>query len=47
MLLSLPAESAALPPAPPVVVEEEEEEEQEEDENLPDLTGFTIEDMKL
>ncbi|XP_059398094.1 pre-mRNA cleavage complex 2 protein Pcf11-like isoform X1 [Carassius carassius] len=28
------------------VPEEEEEEEQEEDENVPDLTGFVLEDMK-
>lgn len=26
--------------------EEEEEEEQEEDENVPDLTGFVLDDMK-
>lgn len=38
-------ESAATQPTPPMV-EEEEEEEQEEDENVPDLTGFVIEDMK-
>ncbi|XP_010862672.4 pre-mRNA cleavage complex 2 protein Pcf11 isoform X2 [Esox lucius] len=38
-------ESEATPPAP-TVIEEEEEEEQEEDENLPDLTGFVIDDMK-
>ncbi|KAJ7996237.1 hypothetical protein DPEC_G00235020 [Dallia pectoralis] len=38
-------ESEAAPPAPHVI-EEEEEEEQEEDENLPDLTGFVIDDMK-
>nr|XP_046155116.1 LOW QUALITY PROTEIN: pre-mRNA cleavage complex 2 protein Pcf11 [Oncorhynchus gorbuscha] len=38
-------ESAATQPTPPLV-EEEEEEEQEEDENVPDLTGFVIEDMK-
>ncbi|KAM9700007.1 LOW QUALITY PROTEIN: uncharacterized protein ACNS7B_003435, partial [Menidia menidia] len=35
------------PPAPPPAAEEEEEEEQEEDEDLPDLTGFSIENMKL
>ncbi|KAL0993742.1 hypothetical protein UPYG_G00113040 [Umbra pygmaea] len=38
-------ESDTTPPAP--LIEEEEEEEQEEDENLPDLTGFAIDDMKL
>ncbi|KAI4795448.1 hypothetical protein KUCAC02_031414 [Chaenocephalus aceratus] len=37
-----------LPAAPPVAVEEEEEEaEEEEDENLPDLTGFKVDHMKL
>lgn len=40
----------AAPAAPPVVEEEEEEpeqvEEEEEDDNIPDLTSFTIDDMK-
>jgi len=39
---------ASPPPAAPPAVEEEEEEEQEmeEEENIPDLTSFTIDDMK-
>ncbi|KAM3869035.1 pre-mRNA cleavage complex 2 protein Pcf11 [Diretmus argenteus] len=52
-----PSQPDAIPPASiaPVVVaavaaaavEEDEEEEQEEDEDIPDLTGFLIDDMKL
>ncbi|XP_037604687.1 LOW QUALITY PROTEIN: pre-mRNA cleavage complex 2 protein Pcf11 [Sebastes umbrosus] len=44
------AEPSSTPPTapPPVVVEEEEEEleVEEEDEDLPDLTGFKVDDMK-
>ena len=36
----------AAPPAAVVEEEEEEEQEAEEDEDLPDLTSFTIDDMK-
>ncbi|XP_044077254.1 pre-mRNA cleavage complex 2 protein Pcf11 isoform X2 [Siniperca chuatsi] len=39
--------SAAAPAAPPLEEEEEEEQEPEvEEEDVPDLTGFTIDDMK-
>ena len=41
------SEPTSAPPSQNVPEEEDpEEEEQEEDENLPDLTGFALEDMK-
>ncbi|KAL4658619.1 pre-mRNA cleavage complex 2 protein Pcf11 [Arapaima gigas] len=41
-----PASDSATPPPTQPAVEEEEEEEQDDDQNVPDLTSFTLEDMK-
>ncbi|MBN3313896.1 PCF11 protein, partial [Atractosteus spatula] len=41
-----PPSETAVPPQSQSAVEEEEEEEQDDDQNVPDLTGFMIEDMK-
>ncbi|XP_069565763.1 pre-mRNA cleavage complex 2 protein Pcf11 isoform X2 [Brachyistius frenatus] len=40
-------EPSAAPPAAPPAEEEEEEEQEVEEDDFPDLTGFSIDDMKL